>query len=365
MPSGVVAGGVKFSDGDKYIKVGGDIQLQYHRTKPDSGASSEEVFFRRLKLTIEGSTHKDWLARIQWDMGKAEDYDEIAVKDAYFQYSGMKNMELMIGNVNFPFSRELLTSSKNQELVERTFVGDHNYGTPDKNLGIHLTGNNADKKLTWGASTAFAAIDPDMKKLDFDSPVNSNDDFNVGVMVGGRVDYHPFGYLKFSQGDFLDVTKATIGIAAFSWNNNDDNNAYTPAAPGASKVDVASVNGAEISAALRAAGFSVDVEYNSFNADTVDPRFTGGIYSNGTTTLSDAAIEGGYMFDKTIELVVGYQTQNASGYATNWTRTSVGLNWFINRNDIKVQFTYRMGENLYGAINNDENEVFLQAQFVF
>ena len=86
---------------------------------------------------------------------------------------------------------------------------------------------------------------------------------------------------------------------------------------------------------------------------------------NGKTTLTNAAIEGGYMFGDTIELVAGYQTQDADGYATSWNRTSVGANWFINKHDTKVQLTYRMGESLDGVENNDEDEVFLQTQFVF
>ena len=71
------------------------------------------------------------------------------------------------------------------------------------------------------------------------------------------------------------------------------------------------------------------------------------------------------MINKTIEIVAGYQSQDADGYATSWDRTSVGANWFIQKHDIKVQLTSRMGENLNGVENDDEDEVFLQTQFVF
>lgn len=363
IPSSVLAGGITYKDGDKYLKVGGRIQLQYHQVKPDGGDTTDDIFFRRLRPYIEGSTHKDWKAKIQWDMGKATKDNEIAIKDAYFQYKGMKNAKLTIGNANFQFSREFLTSSKYQQLVERTFVGDHNYGTPDRNVGIHFTGNTESKKVTWGASGTIASIDPDAKKLDFDTPVNTNDDFNDGFMIGGRVDFHPFGKLKFSQGDFSGKTKATIGVAAYTWGNDGDNNTYTPGAT--SKADVDTVTGLEISGAFRAAGFSVDAQLNSFDADTVETAFTGGLYKNGSTTLTNAAIEGGYMINNTIEIVAAYQTQDADGYLTSWDRTSVGANWFIQKHDIKVQLSYRMGENLNGVENNDVDEVFLQTQFVF
>ena len=362
-PLSAHAGGVTYKDGDKYIKIGGRLQLQYYHASPETGASEDDLFFRRLRPYIEGSTHKDWKAKIQFDLGKAEDDNEVALKDAYFQYKGFDNMKLTVGNANFPFSRELLTSSKYQQLVERTFVGDHNYGTPDRQTGIHLTGNSDSKKVTWGASVAMGAVDPDDDKLDFEPIVNRNGDFNEGLMVGGRVDFHPLGKLKFSQGDFSGKTKATIGIAAFSWSNDEDNNSGNGAG---GKPDVDAVTGVEISGALRSGGFSIDAEINSFDADTVDTAYSGGLYGNGETTLDNMAIEAGYMIaGNSAEIVLGYETQDADGYADDWTRTSVGANWFFHKHDAKIQLTYRMGENLKGAIGNDEDELLLQTQFVF
>ncbi len=62
-------------------------------------------------------------------------------------------------------------------------------------------------------------------------PSTANDDFNEGWIVGGRVDFHPFGALKFSQGGFSGKQKATIGIAAFNWSNDGDNNDPTRSKP--------------------------------------------------------------------------------------------------------------------------------------
>ncbi len=129
--------------------------------------------------------------------------------------------------------------------------------------------------------------------------------------------------------------------------------------------DADSVTGLEVSGAFRAAGFSIDAQYNSFDAETVNNGFTGGLYTDGTTSLTNASVEGGYMINNTIEVVAGYETQYADGYATSWDRKSVGVNWFINKHDTKVQLTYRMGENLKGVENEDKDELFLQTQFVF
>ena len=352
------ASGITYQDGDKYLKVGGRLQLQYHHVDVKGGGSEDELLFRRLRPYIEGSTHKDWLGKIQWDMGDAEDANEVAIKDAYFQYKGIDNIKITVGNANFPFSRELLTSSKYQQLVERTFVGDHNYGTPDRQTGIHLTGHSDSEKITWGASVAMGAIDPSTSKLDFDTVVNKNSDFQEGLMVGGRVDFHPMGKLKFSQGDFDRKTKATVSIGAFSWSNDEDNiNGGT---------DVDTVTGVEVSGALRTAGISIDAEINSFDAETIDPTVNAGLYKNGKTTLGNMAVEAGYMMPgNTLEFVVGYQTQDADNYADDWKRTSVGANWFFEKHDAKLQLTLRKGENLNGSVGNDEDEIFLQSQFVF
>lgn len=369
MMSDVHAGGVTYKKGDKYLKIGGRIQLQYHQKNPDGGASTDKVFFRRFRPYIEGSLHKNWKGKFQWDMGKAEDDNEIAVKDAYLQYKGFSNMKLTIGNKKTPFSQEFLTSSKKQQLVERTFVGDHNYGTPDRMLGIFLDGHSSGKGLTYSLALGNGNIDPDVKKLDFDTPANDKSDWNQGRTIAARVDYFPFGHYKFSQGDFKRKTKANIGIGAFSWNNDGDNNTYTSAAgtsTSVKKVDVDSVTGFEVSGALRSGGFSVDVAYNIFNVDAVDPTFTGGIFKSGSTDLKSWAIEGGYMVvPSRFELVAGYQAQDADNYAQQWTRTSLGLNWFIAKHDIKVQLTYRAGQNLYGKDGGDTDELFLQTQYVF
>lgn len=354
----LAAGITVYEEGDKYVKLGGRIQVQYYLEDPDGGDSEDNLFFRRFRPYIEGSIHKDWKGKFQWDMGKASGSNEISIKDAYMQYSGIDGLKIIVGNAKFPFSREYQTSSKKLQLVERTFVGDSNYGTTDRQLGVHLKGAALDKKLTWGASVAKGAIDPSSSKLDFDTLVNKDDDFIKGWMYGGRVDFHPFGNLKMSQGDFKRELKATVGAAAFSWSNDDDvfNNGG----------DVDQVTGFEISGAVRGAGFSVDAQYNLFNAETVDSTLTGGLYQNGETDLENFAVKGGYMvLPAQLELVAGYEYQDADNYAEVWARTSVGANYFFKKHDIKLQATYRMGENLNGTDGNDADEFFLQMQYVF
>jgi hypothetical protein len=357
LPLSAYAGGYKFSDGDKFLEVGARIQLQYKVDDPAAGARTDDIFFRRLRVRVAGSMHKDWKGQVEWDMGKASGDNEVSVKETWMQYSGWTNMTLKIGNSSFPFSREFMTPYTRQQLVERTFVGDLNYGTPDKNVGLHLRGQNGDKKITYRASASIGSVQSDSAKLRFNTPVNDLTDYADGYMIGGRVDYHPLGFVKFMQGDFSGKTRFTIGAAAYAWNNDGDLVVNAE--------DVDSITALEISGAFRSHGFSIDAQYNNFDSELVDVTQTDGLYRNGKTTLNNAAIEGGYMFDNKIELVAGYQSQDADNYASSWNRTSVGANWFIKGNDIKVQLTYRMGENLDGVSGKDKDEIFLQTQFDF
>lgn len=358
----------KDEESGKYIEIGGRVQLQYHQTDPDDGDTSDELFFRRLRPYIEGSVTENWEGKIQFDVGKASDGNEVAVKDAYMRYKG-DGFNLTIGNQKPFFSREFLTSSKKQQLVERTFTGDHNFGSPDRALGFGLSGKSTETIVTWGAFLGQAALDPDAKKLDFDSPANANSDFNEGWLASGRIDFHPQGELKMEQGDFKGELKSTIGVAAFTWSNDDDNNTRTDdlgLATDLGKPDVDSASGFELSGGLRVGGFSADAEFQTISADTVDGTVSSGVFANGSTDLDLFSLEGGYMVaPKKFEVVAGYESLDADGYQDAWNRTSFGAIYFWNKYDVKVQGTYRVGENLNGVTGSDADELFVQFQFVF
>jgi len=371
-----------YHDGDKYVKIGGRMQLQYHfknmQTSTSDPVGTDSVFFRRLRPFIEGSVVKNWKGKFQWDMGKAKDSNEIAIKDAYLEYFGIPNLKILVGNVLFPFSQEALTSSKKQQFVERTLVGDHHYGTTDRNAGLHVMGTAIGKKITYAASAVMATVSPNNNDINFGSPINRSSSSNQGYMVGGRVSFHPFGHMGMSQGDLAKGgLKARVNVAAFGWQNDDDNNLNTNVSgmdTSGTKADVDNVEGLEFSGAVHVIGFSVDAEYNRFRPETVDrtvgttptKRLTSGIYQDGATTLENLLIKGGYMIlANRLEAVVGFERQDANNYAKKWRRTSFGANYFVKGHHIKGQVTYRIGENLNGVDGKDENEVFVQAQYVF
>ena len=365
--SAAQAGGLAYKDGDSYLKLGGRVQVQYHMTDPQDGESEDELFFRRLRPYIEGSSHKDWKAKWQFDLGGGK----VENKDAYFQYKGFDWGNVTVGNAHVFFSQEETTSSKTQQLIERTFVGNHNYGTPDRQLGLHLDGTPSDI-LNWNFSLAMAAVDPDNKKLDFDSvgSLNRGDDWAEGPLVGARVVLSPNGIIKQSQGDFSGEFKSFLSLSAFTWSNdNDVRNEIEVNENGEQqlgKQDVDTTTGYSVAGGIRGGGASVDVQFNSFDADLVDDGISNGLYEDSSTTLTSYAIEGGYMIvPSTLELVAGWSSLDADGYATTWDRLEFGVNYFVDKHNVKLQSTYRIGSNKDGKSGNDVDEVFVQAQYVF
>jgi len=374
LPATTSAGITVYEEGNKRIEIGGRLQVQYANVRVDGGESRDRIFFRRLRPYIQGSVSENWYGKLQFDFGAAIESDEVAVKDAFMRYTGLDAGAFTIGNMKPGFSRQLQTSSTRQQVVERGFVGDHNFGTPARTIGVKWDGHAADKKLTYSIAAGGEHHDPNQDFMDFDSPTVNKDDWNEGLLFVGRIDYHPLGFMKFDRGDFgRSDFKFNVSTAAFNWSNDDDNNTYTdgtgsttPEGIADGRVDLDSATGFELSAGFRLAGFSADVEYQLISGDTIDPAFTGGIYVNGTTDLDKGSLNAGYMIiDNRLEIAVAYDVFDADGYVDASESITVSLNVFVNKHKAKLQLDYTMNENTLGMTGVDTDTFQAQAQFVF
>lgn len=361
MPSDDASAGITlFEDGARYAKVGGRIQTQYRYDSPDAGDSTDDLFFRRLRFYIEGSVSEDWKGKWQVDFGK--DGADPAVKDAYMAYSGWDAGTVTVGNHYVPFSREALTSSKRQQLIERTFTGDHNFGVPDRQMGVSVSGGD---RIQYAVGWYQAGIDPSTGKLDFDTRANDSAEY-FGNLVAGRVDFYPNGAFKMAQGSFDSEFKYAFGASAFTWSNDNDN-VPDPLDPDARNpfADYDSITGVGIDGAVRVAGLSVDAGYNTFTTETRG-AVTDGLVAGGEGDFDTWMLEGGYMLlGERLEGVIGFQSLDADVFDDTWNRVSVGLNLFFNRHKDKLQLTWEVSENRYGVAGNDADTLFLQWQHAF
>jgi len=371
----------------KRVDVGARIQVEYLHVSPDCAPGApcfieddgtlsifdtDEWFFRRLRPYISGTLFKDWMGKVEFDFGEAEDSNEVQIKDAYFSYSGFGKNLLYIGNAKSVFAREFLTSSAELQLVERGFTGDHNDGVPDRALGVRWDGKMLEGKLSYAANVGAQHHDPAVNRMDFDSPVNNAADWNEGLVFAARVDVHPLGSpIPFSQAD-LDrgPSRISAGVGGFYWSNDGDNNTYTDAVTGVAldpeRPDLDQAEGVEVSAAYRGHGGSVDAAWQIVNGDTVDPTFTGGLYLNGSTQLDKLSVVGGYLVWKdAIEVVAGWESQDADNYEDKFERTSLGVNWYLHGHKLKVQATYRKVDNFIGLAGQKQDVWFGSTQYVF
>ncbi|MES1940633.1 phosphate-selective porin O and P [Salinisphaera sp. T5B8] len=382
MPMLASAGITLYEEGNKSLEIGGRLQPQYRLVDGDNGDaegsdSGDDFFLRRMRFYIEGTLTENIYGIWQVDFGDTSDDPE--VKDAFINYSGLPMGNITVGNAKVPFSRELLTSSKRQQFVERTVVGDHNYGVPDRQMGV--TYNLDDNDMVQGSLGIYqAGIDPSFSKVDFESRVSSDAEY-FGNMVAGRIDWTPLGKFKMAQGAFGEETKFGMGLNAFTWNNDDDisdddiQNQYD------------TVNGYGVDAGFRSGYFSADAAVQYFDADTIDgaASSTGLVDENGDAKFSTYLVKAGYMVvPSKLEFVAGFSALDpddgfyAGGekYDDMDKRYSAGLNYFFNKHDAKIQLTYEIGRDvLYtndangqvqapSNIGGDQNTLFLQFQQV-
>jgi phosphate-selective porin OprO/OprP len=361
---------------EKGLTFGGLFQLQYHYQDAPDGTTEQELFFRRLRFDIQANVYTNWSARFQFDLGLLDPTEtaqrsiNFTLKDIFVKYYGVKGVEFIIGNAKFPYSWNILIPSSKMQLVERPFVGDNNFGSPGRALGIHSGGQFFTSKVTWRASLADFTVDPDVTLLNLRSPLTTESTYNDGYSLGARLDYYLLGYVPPEQGYFGGSAKTNIGVSGFHWDNNGTNNTFTDPDTGLSdsptEADVDEITGAGLSWVIRGGGFSADLGYNYFDAVTVDSTFTGGIYVDGSTTLTNWTAQGGYMLKPgKIEVVAAIQGQDADGYDKQWGRVSAGVNWYIKGQNAKLQLTYQVGENVNGVDGDQQDDLYVQAQFAF
>ena len=78
------------------------------------------------------------------------------------------------------------------------------------------------------------------------------------------------------------------------------------------------------------------------------------------------SIVGGYLFPKNFfEVVLAWQSQDADNYEDEFTRTSLGFNWYLNKHNLKFQVSYMTTENFIGVRGQDQDVIFASTQFKF
>ncbi|MBD3649424.1 MAG: hypothetical protein HUJ31_18680, partial [Pseudomonadales bacterium] len=209
-----------------------------------------------------------------------------------------------------------------------------------------------------------AGIDASANNVDV--VTTGNDDAGyLGNLLGGRLDFYPHGNFRMAQGDFAHTGFPLVGVGANAYVWNNDNDDVVDAAG-----DYDNINGIGVDGAIRWRGWSVDLAWQQFTTETLDPAFTGGLVGNGEGDFDTWSVEGGYMLvANRFEIVAGYQVLDADVLADEDRRISVGCNWFFDKHNTKLQFTWEMGDNVFDVDGNtlrfeDQDRIFFQLQHV-
>ena len=349
LPTLAQAGITVYEDGERFLEVGGRVQVQYNYSDPDNGSSTDEFDIRRAWLTFDWSVAENWEARLQFQLDGG-----YSTKDAKIQYTGWDVGSLTVGNFYVPFSREELTSSKSQQLIEKTPVA--GTGSPARQIGASLSGDS--ETFNWEAGLWEAGIDNDTSTIAFGSQIDGDQAYE-GKLIGGRVEIHPGGDVKFGQGNIGGTSGWEIGLNGFVWSNDDDRRANAGS-------DYDSVNGLGIDGAWRQGGWSVDAEANMFSAETRNESFTGGIVEDGDAEVQTTSIEGGYMIvPRSWEVVAGLAAEEADAWDETETQAGVGVNHFISGNNNKLQVSLVQTADSDGVNGADVTDLYVQLQHAF
>jgi hypothetical protein len=348
----------------------GYLQTQYNRLSVED-SPHDRVIFRRAIVGVEAELSERWMGELQADIAPVSLGERIEVRDAYLRYTGLtaRGVTFTLGNQKTPFARSVLTSSARRGLVERPVTGERAYGSPGRAISLRVDGRDTGHLLLWSGAVASVHHAPTSDQIRLDGLATSRVDWNEGVMVSGRAEWHPRGFVALEQGAFdVKNTVMTIAAGAYHWVNDGDNNLFTEDGHSTSLVaaDLDRATGLELSGGMRAPRLSLDAELHRITGRTIDPEFTGGLYRAGRTRLIKSSIEAGYMLvPPHLELLGGVETLDVEAYESVTWRPVAGVNWYVYRHKLKFQFMQRETLNDLGVRGQRGHATYLQAQIAF
>ena len=133
---------VESADKNFKFKLGGRIHADanYHNggTYLEDGDvidANDGTEIRRARMRFEGVFFNDWLFRTEADFAD----DNVRVKDAFIQYTGLKDwFNITVGQQKQNFSRELQESSNDLMFTERSLMNILNNPTVDRAIGLNF-----------------------------------------------------------------------------------------------------------------------------------------------------------------------------------------------------------------------------------
>lgn len=301
-PVAVLAGGK-----ESKLILGGFLHLHAESgDAPDSrfAGINDRFLVRRARLNVRGNFGKDFGFKLESDFGAntlgASSGYRAQLTDLYVEWTAHPEAQLRLGQFKTPFGWEQLMSDTTNPFVERSLPSDRL--TVSRQIGLMLFGSAAEKRVEYSAGV--------FNGNGVNNSNNDTDDFLAAARVG----------VVAWQGKFHEKNALwSVGV-----------NAFGDEAP-------ARRTGLGLDTQLQLHPLTLRAEWL---ANTLDPVTGADVDSDG---WSLAAL---WNLNDAWQLAARYETYDANTATTgNETDTvTLGLNWFIRRNDIAISLNYLAGD---------------------
>jgi phosphate-selective porin OprO and OprP len=330
------------------INISNRLQIRGTFEKPDDtvqlagtnarGDSRGSFRVRRGRLKLDGWAYRknvQYEVQIDWAAGG----NVLQDLNINWDISNKRRFMLKVGQFKPSFGRQELTSSINQQLVDRSIVSTEFARSRDQ--GVQLWGELGAGKLEWRAGVfngnGRTAVANDNGKYQYDA----------------RVMWQPWGATGYTENDFeTKEGKPLLAVAV----NVDDNDSRVPAATGAPATFRRTTLGGDVMFKWRR--LSVMGEY--FDRD-MTPVGGGKFASNGFH------VQAGYLFDagRHWGVALRYASWDPSARVAGDDRREIGagFNYFYNRDNLKVAADVRRLED--EGRKTKDHELRVQTQLIF
>ena len=202
--------GVTVKSGDFSLSIRGRVQARAEAIVPtpeSTVARVNQLLIRRARLSLTARYTDVWTMVVQlaFSVLDMEPDAPNVLRDAHLTWSGLRDLNIRVGQTKVPFGRQRVISSGNQQMVDRSIVvGELNL---DRDVGILL---RSDDLFGLGGVLSYT-----LGVMGGDG--RNRLGTNVGLLYVARAQVNPFG--KFDDlvaGDLgrLEKPRLSIGVAA-------------------------------------------------------------------------------------------------------------------------------------------------------
>jgi phosphate-selective porin OprO and OprP len=340
------------------------LQLRYTHQFPDSavqlpgtaakGDSKGSFRFRRYEPTFSGWLYtKNLTYKLEFAFQDLQNnaVNGGAINDAFFTYDltkGRKRLRAQLGQFKVPFGRQEMTSSFNQQLVDRSIVADEYERGRDQ--GLQLDGLLLGSKLEWRAGLFNG------NRRSF--TLNDNDTFQYDA----RVTFQPWGDVKYSESDFESSDHPLLAVAV-QFEHNDFTGSVAAPVPALTACPCGSGplerDAVGVDVVFKYKGLSL---YGVYYDRSIDPVVgTRSFDSNGWN------LQAGYLLNhaRTFEVALRFASWDPTSAVEDNDRRELGAaaSWYYNRHFAKVQADFRRVEDR--ARKTKDHELRIQSQLYF